>query len=77
MFGRGCIPYCLMKNGYRRIPIFDNECYICDGAFVIGYFNITKKEKKEEKEKKKDKKEKEKEKEKKKVKEENKEKKEK
>jgi len=74
MFGRGCIPYCLMKNGYRRIPIFDNECYICDGAFVLGYFNIAKKEKKEEKKDKKEK-EKEKEKDKKKEKEENKEKK--
>ena len=38
MIGRGCIPYCLMKNGYRRIPIFDNDCYICDGVFVLGYF---------------------------------------
>ena len=38
MIGRGCIPYCLMKNGYRKIPIFDNDCYICDGVFVLGYF---------------------------------------
>ena len=38
MIGRGCIPYCLMKNGYRRIPIFDNDCYICDDVFVLGYF---------------------------------------
>jgi hypothetical protein len=38
MVGRGCIPYCLMKNGYRRIPIFDNECNISDGVFVLGYF---------------------------------------
>ena len=46
MIGRGCIPYCLMKNGYRKIPLFDNNCYICDGAFVIGYFNkCAKKEK--------------------------------
>ena len=38
LIGRGCIPYCLMKNGYRKIPIFDNDCYICDGVFVLGYF---------------------------------------
>ena len=38
LFGRGCIPYCLMKNGYRKIPIFDNDCYICEGVFVLGYF---------------------------------------
>ena len=38
MIGRGCIPYCLMKNGYRKIPIFDNDCYICEGVFVLGYF---------------------------------------
>jgi len=38
LIGRGCIPYCLMKNGIRRVPIFDNDCYICDGAFVLGFF---------------------------------------
>ena len=43
LIGRGCIPYCMMKNGIRRIPIFDNDCYICDGAFVVGYFQKKKK----------------------------------
>ena len=38
MIGRGCIPYCLMKEGYRRIPLFDNECSICEGAYAVGYF---------------------------------------
>ena len=38
MIGRGCIPYWLMKNGYRRIPIFDNDSYICDVVFVLGLF---------------------------------------
>ena len=38
MIGRGCIPYCLMKNGFRRVPIFDNDCNLCDDAFVLGYF---------------------------------------
>lgn len=40
MIGRGCIPYCLMKNGYRKIPIYDNDCYLCDDVFVVGYFKI-------------------------------------
>jgi len=43
LIGRGCIPFCLMKNGYRKIPIFDNDCYICDGVYVLGYFKIKKK----------------------------------
>ena len=38
LIGRGCIPYCMMKNGIRRIPIFDNDCYICDGVFMVGFF---------------------------------------
>ena len=43
LIGRGCIPFCLMKNGYRKIPIFDNDCYICDGVYVLGYFKIKRK----------------------------------
>ena len=27
IIGRGCIPYCFMKQGLRRIPIYDNQCY--------------------------------------------------
>ena len=38
MIGRGCIPYCLMKERYRRIPLFDNECCICEMAYAVGYF---------------------------------------
>ena len=38
MIGRGCIPYCIMKEGYRRVPLFDNDCWICDGSFAVGYF---------------------------------------
>ena len=38
IIGRGCIPYCLMKEGYRRIPLYDNECWMCEGAFATGYF---------------------------------------
>ena len=43
LIGRGCIPYCMMKNGIRRIPIFDNDCYICDGVFMVGFFQKKKK----------------------------------
>ena len=43
LIGRGCIPFCFMKNGYRKIPIFDNDCYMCDGVFVLGYFKKKKK----------------------------------
>ena len=42
MIGRACIPYCMMKNGYRKIPLFDNDCYICDGAFLLGHFQVSK-----------------------------------
>ena len=42
LIGRGCIPYCMMKNGIRKIPIFDNDCYICEGAFVLGFFQLKK-----------------------------------
>ena len=44
LFGRGCIPFCLLKNGIRKIPIFDNDCYICEGVFVLGYFQMKKRE---------------------------------
>ena len=38
MIGRGCIPYCLMKFGYRRIPIYCNYCIERERIFVVGYF---------------------------------------
>ena len=38
MIGRGCIPFCLLKIGYRKIPIFCNNCIERDRVFVIGYF---------------------------------------
>lgn len=38
MIGRGCIPYCLMKFGYRRIPIYCNYCIERDRVFFVGYF---------------------------------------
>ena len=38
MMGRGCIPFCLMKLGYRKIPIFLYNCIESERVFVIGYF---------------------------------------
>jgi len=38
LIGRGCIPYCLMKMGYRKIPIYSNDCLIRESVFVVGYF---------------------------------------
>ena len=40
MIGRGCIPYYLMKQGYRRIPIYDNKCFSVDDAYMVGYFSF-------------------------------------
>ena len=38
MIGRGCIPFCLMKFGYRKIPVFFNNCVESERVFVLGYF---------------------------------------
>ena len=38
MIGRGCIPFCLMKYGYRKIPIYLNNCLESERVFVVGYF---------------------------------------
>ena len=38
MIGRGCIPFSLMKFGYRKIPIFFNNCIESERVFVLGYF---------------------------------------
>ena len=38
VIGRGCIPFCLMKMGYRKIPIYDNDTIERESIFVIGYF---------------------------------------
>jgi hypothetical protein len=42
MVGRGCIPYCIMKQGFRRIPIYDNQCFNTEDAYMVGFFNIQK-----------------------------------
>ena len=41
IIGRGCIPYCLMKMGYRKIPIYDNNSVVRESIFVVGYFEKT------------------------------------
>ena len=38
--GRGCIPLCMMKEGYRRIPIYCNRCKERRCTYVVGYFKI-------------------------------------
>ena len=38
MIGRGCIPFCLMKLGYRKIPIYCNNCIERERVFVVGNF---------------------------------------
>ena len=42
MVGRCCIPYCIMKQGFRRIPIYDNQCFNTERAYMVGFFNIRK-----------------------------------
>ena len=42
IIGRGCIPYCFMKQGLRRIPIYDNQCYNVKNAYMVGYFCLEK-----------------------------------
>jgi hypothetical protein len=42
MIGRGCIPYYLMKQGFRRIPIYNNQCFSVDDTYMIGYFVLQK-----------------------------------
>ena len=38
MIGRGCIPFGLMKLGYRKIPIYCNNCIERERVFVVGNF---------------------------------------
>ena len=40
MFARACIPYCMMKNGYRKVPLFCNECIKREGSFIVGEFRL-------------------------------------
>ena len=40
MFARACIPYCMMKNGYRKVSLFCNDCVKREGSFIIGEFRL-------------------------------------
>ena len=42
MIGRSCIPFYFMKQGLRRIPIYDNQCFNAEDVYMVGYFNIQK-----------------------------------
>ena len=39
IIGKGCIPYDFMKEGFRRIPIYDNNLCICENTFIVGRFH--------------------------------------
>ena len=36
IIARSCIPFCMMKEGYRRIPFFDNLCNEFPASFIIA-----------------------------------------
>ena len=38
ILARSCIPFCMMKEGYRRIPIFDSFCNEFPASCIIGLF---------------------------------------
>lgn len=38
VIGKGCIPYDFMKQGFRRIPIYDNNLCVCENTFIVGRF---------------------------------------
>ena len=40
MIGRACIPYNLMKQGLRRIPVYDNHCFCNDDVYMVGCFSL-------------------------------------
>ena len=42
MIGRSCIPYYFMKKGFRRIPIYDNQCFNAENVYMVGFFNFLK-----------------------------------
>lgn len=42
LIGRGCIPYSFMKQGYRRIPIYDNQCFNMKDVYMLGHITLDK-----------------------------------
>ena len=39
IIGKACIPYDFMKEGFRRIPIYDNNLCVCENTFIVGNFH--------------------------------------
>ena len=39
IIGKGCIPYDFMKEGFRRIPIYDNNLCVNENTFIVGRFH--------------------------------------
>ena len=39
IIGKGCIPYDFMKEGFRRIPIYDNNLCVNEDTFIVGRFH--------------------------------------
>ena len=42
MVGRSCIPYYFMKKGFRRIPIYNNQCFNEEDVYMVGFFSMQK-----------------------------------
>ena len=42
LFVRTCIPFTLMREGYRKIPIYTNHCVEFKSSCMIGFFSKTK-----------------------------------
>ena len=39
LFARACIPFTLMREGYRKIPIYTNHCVEFKSSCMIGFFS--------------------------------------
>jgi hypothetical protein len=39
MFARGCIPFIMLKEGFRKVPLFDNNCIEYSESCMVGMFN--------------------------------------
>ena len=39
LIGRGCIPFGFFNEGYRRIPLYDNNCKSNHDSFLIGFIS--------------------------------------
>ena len=42
VIGRCCIPYSFIKQGYRRIPVYDNQCFNMKDVYMVAHFSIYK-----------------------------------